>query len=68
MSNPPDVQRILDQCMLNIGGASDAMPDDMHEAAMRLGAAGMMLASASHAVHKHAARLQQAPGQPDIGG
>ena len=31
------------------------MAHDMHDAAKRLGAAEMMLASASYAVHKHAA-------------
>ena len=54
MSNPLDVQRTLDHCMLNIKGASEAMADDMHDAAMRLGAAEMMLASVSYAVHKRA--------------
>ena len=57
MSNPPDVQQTLDHCMLTIRGASEAMADDMLDAAMRLGAAEMMLASARHAVHKHAAQL-----------
>ena len=42
---PPDVQRALDHCMTNIKGASEAMADDMYDAAMRLGAAEMMLAS-----------------------
>lgn len=65
MSNPPDVERILDHCMLNIKGASEAMADDMHDAAMRLGAAAMMLASASNAVHKHATHPAQAEAQPD---
>ena len=60
---PPDVQRTLDHCMMNIKGACEAMADDVHDAAMRLGAAEMMLASASHAVHKHAVQLRQAqPG------
>jgi hypothetical protein len=45
--------------MLNIEGASKAMPQDMHDAAMRLGTAAMMLASASDAVHKRAAELSQ---------
>ncbi len=45
--------------MMNIKGAGEAMAGDMHDAAMKLGAAGMMLASASNAVHKHAARLTQ---------
>jgi hypothetical protein len=56
MSNPVDVQRNLDHCMLRIQAASEAMADDMHDAAMKLGAAAMMLASASHLVHKHAAQ------------
>ena len=34
---------------------------------MRLGAAEMMLASASYAVRKHAGLLAQAPAQPDTG-
>jgi hypothetical protein len=60
---PPDVERTLDHCMRNIKGASEVMADDMVDAAMRLGAAEMMLASASHAVRKHAAQLTQAqPG------
>ena len=67
MSTPPDVQRNLDHCMRNIKGAGEVMADDMHEAAMRLGAAEMMLASASYAVHKHAGQLAQAPAQPDTG-
>jgi hypothetical protein len=54
MSDPLDVHRIMDHCVLNIKGAGEAMAHDMHDAAMRLGAAEMMLASASHAVHKHA--------------
>jgi hypothetical protein len=55
MSNPLDVQRNLDHCMLNIKSASESMAEDMHDAAMRLGAAAMMLASASNAVYKRAA-------------
>lgn len=51
--------------MLNIKGASEAMADDMHDAAMRLGAAAMMLASASNAVHKRATLQAQAEAQPD---
>jgi hypothetical protein len=62
MSNPLDVQRNLDHCMLNIKGASEAMADDMHDAAMRLGTAAMMLASASNAVHKRAGQLTQVHG------
>ena len=46
MSDPLDVRRNLDHCMQNIKGAGEAMAEDMHEAAMRLGAAEMMLASA----------------------
>jgi hypothetical protein len=57
MSNPLDVQRTLDHCMVNIKGASEAMADDMQDAAMKLGSAAMMLASASNAVHKRAAQL-----------
>jgi hypothetical protein len=68
MSDPrdvqaPDIQRTLDDCMTSIKGASEAMADDMHDATLRLGAAQMMLASASHAVQKHAAlRTQTQPG------
>lgn len=54
MSNPPDVPRILNLCMQHITDANKLMPHDMYNAAMRLGTAEMMLASASHAVHKHA--------------
>jgi hypothetical protein len=67
MSNPLDVQQTLDHCMRNITGASQAMADDMQEAAMMLGAAGMMLASASNAVRKRAAHLTQAPAGPGTG-
>ena len=67
MSSPIDVQRNLDHCMRNIKDAGEAMPGDMQEAAMRLGIAEMMLASASYAVHKHAGELAQAPAQPDTG-
>jgi hypothetical protein len=67
MTNPPDVQRTLDHCMMHIKGASDAMRDDMHNAAMRLGTAEMMLASASNAVHRHAAQLTGVPAQRDTG-
>jgi hypothetical protein len=66
MSNPLDVQRNLDHCMRNIEDAGEVMADDMHEAAMRLGTAEMMLASASYAVRKHADRLAQAPSG-DVG-
>jgi len=67
MSNPLDVRRNLDHCMQNIKGAGDAMAEDMHEAAMRLGAAEMMLASASYAVRKRAGQPAQTPAQPDGG-
>jgi hypothetical protein len=67
MSNPLDVRRNLDLCMQNIKGAGEAMAEDMHEAAMRLGAAEMMLASASYAVRKRADQPTRAPAQPDAG-
>ena len=67
MNNSPDIGRNLDQCMMNIKGATEAMADDMHDAAMRLGAAGMMLASASDAVYRHAFQAAQAPPQPRSG-
>jgi hypothetical protein len=67
MTDPLDVHRNLDHCMQNIRRASEAMAHDMHDAAKRLGAAEMMLASASYAVHNHAAALPQAPAQPDTG-
>jgi hypothetical protein len=53
--------------MRSIKDAGEAMAGDMHEAAMRLGTAEMMLASASYAVHKHAGQLAQAQAQPDTG-
>jgi len=59
MSDPLDVQRNLDHCMLNIKDAGEVMAHDMHGAAMRLGAAAMMLVSATHAVHKRAAERTQ---------
>jgi hypothetical protein len=68
MSNPLDLHQILHHCMLNIEGASNAMADDMNDAAMKLGTAAMMLASASHAVHTHAAQPQQGPAGPDTAG
>ncbi len=49
MSDPLDVQRNLDHCMRNIKDAGEAMAGDMHGAAMRLGVAAMILASATHA-------------------
>jgi hypothetical protein len=73
MSDPPDVQRTLDlqrtldHCMMNIKGASEAMADNMQDAAMKLGAAAMMLASAGHMVHKRAAQLTQVQTQLDTG-
>jgi hypothetical protein len=67
MSDPMDVHRSLEHCMQAIQAGREAMAHDMHDAAMRLGAAEMMLASASYAVHKHAGQLAQAPAQPDTG-
>ena len=67
MSDPLDVRRNLDHCMLTIKDAGEAMADDMHGAAMRLGAAAMMLASASHAVHRRAAELVPGQTPPDSG-
>src|SRR5262249_330547 len=67
MTNPPDVGQTLEHCMGNITGAGAAMADDMRGAAMMLGAAEMMLASASNAVHKRAAHLTQAPTRLDTG-
>src|SRR5260370_24822207 len=68
MSNPLDVQRTLDHCMQHIKGASEAMAENMHDAAMRLGAAAMMLASASYAVHKRAAELTGETTGAEAGG
>jgi hypothetical protein len=68
MSNSLEVREILDHCMRSIEGARNAMADDMNDAAMKLGAAAMMLASASHAVYRQAGRGPQAPTQPDTGG
>ena len=68
MSNSLEVQQILDHCMLSIEGARKAMAGDMNDAAMKLGAAAMMLASASHAVRKQAGQRPQAPGPPDTRG
>ena len=67
MTNTVDVYRNLDHCMRNIAGASEAMGSDMHHAAMQLGAAEMMLASASNAVRGQAARLTNVPAQADTG-
>ena len=66
MSDPLDVQRNLDHCMRNIKDAGEAMAGDMHGAAMRLGVAAMILASATHAVHRRAAERTQ--GQTRRGG
>lgn len=69
MSNPLDAhqtldaQQTLDHCIQTMKSASKAMADNMHDAAMRLGTAAMMLASASNAVHKRAAQRSQ----PDTG-
>jgi hypothetical protein len=65
MSDPQDVQQTLDHCMMNIRGASEAMGHDMHDAAMKLGAAAMMLASASNAVYKRAFQLTEVQTQPE---
>jgi hypothetical protein len=67
VSTPHDVQRTLDHCLQHITGAREAMAEDMQSAAMRLGAAAMMLASASHAVNRRAAELGQAPAGPGTG-
>jgi hypothetical protein len=53
--------------MRNIKDSKRGDAGDMQEAAMRLGTAEMMLASASYAVRKHAGQLAQAPAQPDTG-
>ena len=65
MSNPPDVQQALEHCMMNIRDAREAMAHDMYDAAMKLGAAEMMLASASYAVYGHAFQLSPVQAQPD---
>lgn len=67
MTNPVDVQRNLDHCMSNVAGAREVMATDMQDAAMKLGTAEMMLASANNAVRKQAAQLRQVPEQPDTG-
>jgi hypothetical protein len=61
MSDPLDIEQILDRCVLSIRDASNAMAGDMRDAAMKLGAAEMMLGSARHAVHKHAVQPRQRP-------
>ena len=55
MTNPPDIPRTLGRCMLDIEDACKVMATDMPNAAMKLDAAAMMLASASAALHKRAA-------------
>ena len=68
MNDPLDVSQHLEHCMQTIQAGREAMTHDMHDAAMRLGAAEMMLASASYAVHKQAGTpLPQAKTQPDSG-
>jgi hypothetical protein len=67
MSTPLDVQQTLDHCLLHIQDAREAMASDMHEAAMKLGAAAMMLASASNTVYQRAFRLTAGASQPDTG-
>jgi hypothetical protein len=63
MTDPLDIHRYLEHCMQAIEAGREAMAHDMYDAAMRLGAAEMMLASARYAVHKHAtALLQTQPG------
>jgi hypothetical protein len=68
MSTPHDVRQTLDHCLVNIKGATEAMAEDMLDAAMKLGAASMMLASASNAVHRRAAQLAGLPAQPGTAG
>jgi hypothetical protein len=53
--------------MLRIKGASEVMADDMHDAAMKLGAAAMMLARAHHVVRKRAAEITDTQTQPGTG-
>jgi len=65
MSTPLDVQQTLEHCMLHIKGASETMAHDTHDAAMKLGAAAMMLASAGNAVYKSAFQLTEAQTQPE---
>jgi hypothetical protein len=68
MSDPLDVHRNLEHCMQTIQAGREAMAHDMRDAAMRLGAAEMMLASASYAIHRQAGTpLPQARTQPDTG-
>jgi hypothetical protein len=65
MTTPLDVQQTLEHCMQKIKGASETMAHDMGDAAMRLGAAAMMLASASDVVYKRAFQLTQVQTQAD---
>jgi hypothetical protein len=67
VSDTHDVQQTLDQCMMHIRGASEAMAHDMHDAAMKLGAAAMMLASAGNMVYKRAFQLTEVQTQPETG-
>jgi hypothetical protein len=68
MSDPLDVHRNLEHCMATIQAGREAMAHDMRDAAMRLGTAEMMLASASYAVHMQAGTpLPQAQTRPDTG-
>ena len=67
MSDPLDVHRNLEHCLQAIEAGREAMAHDMYDAAMRLGAAEMMLASARYAVHKHAAALLDVQTQPGTG-
>jgi hypothetical protein len=61
-----DVHRNLER-MQNIEAGREAMAHDMHDAAMWRGAAEMMLASASYAVHRHAAGPPQVQTRLDTG-
>jgi len=63
MSSSLEVRQILDHCVLSIDGAREAMAGDMNDAAMKLGAAAMMLASASNAVYKQAGQRPPEPPQ-----
>ena len=67
MSDPHDIQQTLDHCMVTIRDASEAMAHDMHDAAMKLGAAAMMLASAGNVVYKRAFQLTEVQTQPETG-
>ena len=64
MSDPQDVYQNLEHCMQTIEAGREAMAHDMYDAAMRLGAAEMMLASASYAVYKHAFALPDTSAEP----